>query len=151
MQFSKEQVLNFSNNWKQYHREGKHKKRPVVVESGLPETNPYYFKPQVHMRSDLTLVYHIAYNFLRNLPLERGIQLERSNPRILADLRYKIGNIDYIIKGRAERPELGWGDNINNRLVPFRAVFGEQFDEYMLAALSNKLNGRIIKKPVDTK
>lgn len=148
MQFSKEQVLAFSNNWKKYHREGKHKKRPVVVESGLPPTNPYYFKPQVHMRSDLKFVYHVAYNFVRNLPLERGINIERSNPRILADLRYKIGNIEAAIKYRLEKPESSLY-NFDKTLAPFKEIFGEQFDEYMLAALSNKLNGRIIKKPVD--
>lgn len=90
MKFTKEQVLNFSTDWKKFHGQGKHKKRPVVIESGLPPSNPYYFEPQTHMVSDLKFHHHIMYNYFRNLPLERGMNLTSD------DFDSKIRSIQYI-------------------------------------------------------
>lgn len=75
MKFTKEQTLDFSTNWKLYFQAGKHKKKPVVhaPPSMFKPGDRYWFEPQTHMQSDLTITYHLMYNYLRGLPLDRGL------------------------------------------------------------------------------
>lgn len=148
MKFTKEQVLNFSTNWKKFHGEGKHKKRPVVVKSGFPPTNPYYFEPQTHMVSDLKFHHHIMYNYFRNLPLERGMNLTsddfdskiRSIPN---DLWYIFG-----LTYHSERSETH-KEKLNMQLQGYKDIFGPEFTLEILEAFKNEVSQYKYEKVVD--
>lgn len=74
MNFTKEQITSFVKSWREYHKEGKHKKKPYTL-----NTDP----PQTHYASDLTCKHHILYSYLRNLPLDRGLKGSDEDKRAL--------------------------------------------------------------------
>lgn len=148
MKFTKEQVLNFSNNWKKFHAQGKHKKRPAVVESDWPPTSAYYFEPQTHMVSDLKFHHHIMYNYFRNLPLERGMCLTSDDFRskirgIQSDLWY-IFNLKY----NSESAEK-YKEKLNKELQGYKDIFGPEFTLGMLEAFTNEVSQYKYEKVVD--
>lgn len=90
MNFTREQITNFVINWRDYHKAGKHKKKPYTI-----ETDP----PQTHYASDLTCKHHMIYSYLRNLPLDRGLkgsdEEKRALIRRVGDSLWWIGRSGY--------------------------------------------------------
>lgn len=152
MKFTKEQVLSFSTNWKQFHASGLHKAKPVVIESGLKPDNRYYFAPQTHMRSDMSFLYYVLYNYLRNLPLERGVSMTKSFPTNLNDLKLEH-ELDVIYRTE-QRIQCAVGPSTIERLNTQRAtilskftnMFGEGITEDILLQFRAELTAYTYKQ-----
>lgn len=148
MKFTKEQVLNFSTNWKKFHGEGKHKKVPVVRECGLPPSSPYYYEPQTHMVSKLEFHHYIIYNYLRNLPLERGMDLTKDDfdskiRSIQSDLWY-IFNLKY----HSERSETH-KERLIKELQGYKDIFGPELTLEILEDFKVEVSRYKYEKVVD--
>lgn len=121
---TKAQILEFSTNWKKFHGEGKHKKKPRKVESYFPVGHYYYFKPFYVQESDLSFVYHLMYTWIRNLPLTRGMDTEQNNildkitcaPRTQCWYMWRILNVNMD------------QDKMEEGMKLFKEVFGENMN-----------------------
>ena len=156
MNTSIEQKLEFSTNWKKYHENGSHKAKPYVIDSGLPETNAYWFPPQTHKASDLKRQYHILYNYLRDLPLDRGLSGDEGSVRtILSDILHhdywEYNNRSYHYKYYTDKGQTENANKqkarINTLLEKHQAIFGETFTLDILDGFLVEL-GRLLKKRV---
>lgn len=126
MEFTRKQVLNFSNNWKKFHEEGKHKPYPKVISSGFPPGHAYYFESQTHMVSDLKFYHYIMYNYLRNLPIDRGQQKHKHSFRYnLEGLKYHLSRVIFQ-SDKADLPE--YSRMYNYYMKEFESIFGPEFN-----------------------
>lgn len=138
MKFTKEQVLSFSTNWKQFHSKGLHKVKPVIIECGFPATSRFYTPPQTHMRSDMRFLYYVLYNYLRNLPLERGVSMKANFPSNINELSgdYNIWNLSRMRKRLETSSDSTAIDKLTleraNIIRVFTDIFGDAMTEDIL-------------------
>ena len=143
-----EQKLEFSTNWKKYHEKGLHKAKPYVISSGLPETDSYWFPPQTHKASDLKKQYHILYNYLRGLPVARGLNGDEGAVRtVLSDVLHhdyreyhnRTYRLDYYTKNNRENEANAQKLRLNTLLEKHQNVFGKEFTLVILGSFLEDL------------
>lgn len=80
-QFTREETLKFANIWKQFHDAGKHKSKiKTGTTVGYRADGTYGSMEFKYRESDLEFIHHIIYNYVRNLPLSRGIKPVADDP-----------------------------------------------------------------------
>lgn len=80
-QFTREETLKFANIWKRFHDAGKHKSQlKTGTTIGRQPDGNYKEITFKYRESDLEFIHHIIYNYVRNLPLSRGIKPVADDP-----------------------------------------------------------------------
>jgi hypothetical protein len=113
---TKEQYLSIVASWKQYIRDGKHKKYKVHYWMNTPSEG-------YRWESDLTACHHLLYALIRNKDLMKGFQDNETLLNLVRTLKW--------VSKQATPSSFA-----NKLLVPF----GEQFTFELLKEVVGKLN-----------
>lgn len=139
MKFTFEQILSFAKNWKQFHADGKHKKIAYTMDWLKP--------PQIGYRTALTTAHYVFYNYLRNLPLERGIEQSNENWEYL--ITSIPGTYNNPFNTFYLREQYSHGTpQLEESLKGFQAIYGEGITSEILMDFKQKCLNYI--KPVDS-